>query len=70
MIAGSADDIVIAEKEHYLRGRDLHEMNELLRAGAREGGIDLVQGEEVTVTVRDVEGERSPVSRERTCPSG
>ena len=32
------DDLVIAEKEHYLRGRDLEEMNELLRAGAREGG--------------------------------
>jgi cyanophycin synthetase len=40
VIAGSADDIVIAEKEHYLRGRDLHEMNELLRAGAREGGFE------------------------------
>ena len=40
VIAGSADDIVIAEKEHYLRGRDLHEMNELLRAGARDGGFE------------------------------
>ncbi len=40
VIAGSADDLVIAEKEHYLRGRDLEEMNELLRAGAREGGYD------------------------------
>ena len=38
VVAGSADDLVIAEKEHYLRGRDLNEMNELLRAGAREGG--------------------------------
>ncbi len=38
VVAGGADDLVIAEKEHYLRGRDLHEMNELLRAGAREGG--------------------------------
>ncbi len=37
-VAGSADDLVIAEKEHYLRGRDLDEMNELLRAGARDGG--------------------------------
>ena len=36
--AGSADDLVIAEKEHYLRGRDLEEMNELLRSGARDGG--------------------------------
>jgi cyanophycin synthetase len=39
-VAGSADDLVIAEKEHYLRGRDLEEMNELLRAGARAGGHD------------------------------
>ncbi len=38
MIAGAADDLVIAEKRHYLRGRDLGEMNALLRAGAREGG--------------------------------
>ncbi|MGH2446251.1 MAG: Mur ligase family protein [Candidatus Limnocylindria bacterium] len=38
VIAGAADDLVIAEKPHYLRGRDLTEMNELLRAGAREGG--------------------------------
>lgn len=37
-IAAGADDLVIAEKEHYLRGRDLHQMNELLRSGAREGG--------------------------------
>ena len=29
---------VIAEKPHYLRGRDLEQMNELLRDGAREGG--------------------------------
>ena len=40
VIAGGADDIVIAEKEHYLRGRDLEEMNELLRAGARDGGYE------------------------------
>jgi cyanophycin synthetase len=37
-IAGGADDLVIAEKRHYLRGRDLEEMNELLREGAREAG--------------------------------
>ena len=37
-LAGGADDLVIAEKRHYLRGRDLDEMNELLRAGARDGG--------------------------------
>ena len=38
VVAGSADDLVIAEKAHYLRGRDLAGMNALLRAGAREGG--------------------------------
>ena len=38
VVAGSADDLVIAEKRHYLRGRDLGEMNAILRAGAREGG--------------------------------
>lgn len=40
VIAGGADDLVIAEKPHYLRGRDLDEMNEILRRGAREGGYD------------------------------
>lgn len=39
VIAAGADDLVIAEKRHYLRGRDLEEMNEILRAGAREGGF-------------------------------
>jgi cyanophycin synthetase len=34
----SADEVVIAEKRHYLRGRDLEEMNELFREGARRGG--------------------------------
>jgi len=38
VLAGGADDLVIAEKRHYLRGRDLDEMNELLRSGARDGG--------------------------------
>jgi cyanophycin synthetase len=38
VLAGGADDLVIAEKPHYLRGRDLREMNDLLRDGAREGG--------------------------------
>lgn len=36
--ARGADDLVICEKRHYLRGRDLDEMNTLLRAGAAEGG--------------------------------
>jgi cyanophycin synthetase len=38
VIAADADDLVIAEKRHYLRGRDLDAMNEILRSGAREGG--------------------------------
>jgi cyanophycin synthetase len=38
VLAAGADDIVICEKRHYLRGRDLDEMNAILRAGAREGG--------------------------------
>jgi cyanophycin synthetase len=38
VVAGDADDLVIAEKEHYLRGRQLEDMNELLRTGARDGG--------------------------------
>jgi cyanophycin synthetase len=38
VLAGGADDLVIAEKRHYLRGRTLEDMNELMRAGARQGG--------------------------------
>jgi cyanophycin synthetase len=38
VLAAGADDLVIAEKPHYLRGRTLEEMNELLRTGARQGG--------------------------------
>ena len=38
-LAGAhADDVVIAEKRHYLRGRGLDEMNELMREGIYEGG--------------------------------
>ena len=39
LLAGQgADDLVIAEKRHYLRGRDLEGMNAILREGAAEGG--------------------------------
>ncbi len=39
VLAGQgADDLVIAEKRHYLRGRDLEGMNAILREGAVEGG--------------------------------
>jgi cyanophycin synthetase len=34
-----ADDVVICEKRHYLRGRDLGAMNRILRAGVKEGGF-------------------------------
>jgi cyanophycin synthetase len=33
-----ADDVVICEKRHYLRGRDLESMNAILRGGIAEGG--------------------------------
>jgi len=38
LAARGADDLVICEKRHYLRGRDLDEMNAILRSGAAEGG--------------------------------
>jgi cyanophycin synthetase len=39
-LAGAgADDVVICEKRHYLRGRDLAGMNRILRAGVKEGGF-------------------------------
>jgi len=38
-LAGAgADQVVICEKHHYLRGREADEMNELMRAGAAEAG--------------------------------
>jgi cyanophycin synthetase len=40
ILAGAADDLVIAEKRHYLRGRALEEMNAILRDGAVEGGYE------------------------------
>jgi cyanophycin synthetase len=41
VVAGErADEVVICEKRHYLRGRDLKAMNEILRAGVREGGYE------------------------------
>jgi len=38
LAGAAARDLVICEKRHYLRGRDLAAMNEILRAGAREAG--------------------------------
>ena len=38
LAAANADDLVICEKRHYLRGRELGQMNAIIRAGAVEGG--------------------------------
>ena len=38
LAAAGADEVVICEKRHYLRGRSLEAMNALLRYGARRGG--------------------------------
>ena len=38
VLAGTADDVVISEKRHYLRGRPLEEMNAILREGIAEAG--------------------------------
>jgi cyanophycin synthetase len=41
VVAGEgADEVLIAEKPHYLRGRDREQMNDLLRRGAQDGGKD------------------------------
>jgi cyanophycin synthetase len=56
---GAADDLVIAEKPHYLRGRELGEMNELIRAGVRAGGF----GGEVVSLASEVEALAELVSR-------
>ena len=40
VLAGGADDVVICEKHHYLRGRDQEVMNAILRAGIAEGGYE------------------------------
>jgi cyanophycin synthetase len=40
-LAGSrADELVISEKRHYLRGRPLAQMNALFRQGAADAGYD------------------------------
>jgi cyanophycin synthetase len=38
LAGGSADEVVICEKHHYLRGRDLGEMNAIMRRGAAAAG--------------------------------
>jgi cyanophycin synthetase len=38
MAGREADEVVICEKPHYLRGRDLEAMNAILRRGVADGG--------------------------------
>ena len=49
VLAATADDVVISEKRHYLRGRDLEGMNAILREGIAEGGyageVDAIETE-------------------------
>jgi cyanophycin synthetase len=40
--ARGADEVVITEKHHYLRGRNPEAMNELFRSGLRAGGFSSV----------------------------
>jgi cyanophycin synthetase len=62
VLAGQgADDLVIAEKRHYLRGRDLEGMNTILRAGAAEGGY----GSDVEALPTELEALRVLLGRSR-----
>jgi len=61
VLAGAADDLVIAEKPHYLRGRTLEGMNELMRAGARHGGY----ADEVAALPSEKEALRALLGRAR-----
>lgn len=55
----AADDVLIAEKRHYLRGRDLDEMNAVFRRGIAAGGFE----GEVTAAPDEVEAVRALVER-------
>ena len=59
VLAASADDLVIAEKRHYLRGRDLEEMNAILRRAVAEGGYT----GEIAAAPTEVDALRTLVSR-------
>jgi cyanophycin synthetase len=61
VLAAAADDVVISEKRHYLRGRDLGEMNAILRAGLAEGGY----AAEVPALSTEMESLRVLLSRAR-----
>ena len=63
VLAGhGADDLVIAEKRHYLRGRDLEGMNAILREGAAEGGY----AGEVGALPTELDALRALLERSRT----
>jgi cyanophycin synthetase len=61
VLAGGADDVVITEKRHYLRGRDLEAMNTILREGIAEGGY----GGEVAALESEVGSLQALLSRSR-----
>jgi cyanophycin synthetase len=61
VLAGGADDVVICEKRHYLRGRDLEQMNAILRAGIVEGGY----GREVPALETEVGSLQTLLARSR-----
>lgn len=60
-IAAGADEVIIVEKHHYLRGRDPEDMNELFRGGLRAGGIT----SEVESTLSEVDALDMLVGRGR-----
>jgi cyanophycin synthetase len=59
--ARGADEVLIVEKHHYLRGRDPEAMNELFRTGLRAGGVSAAVG----VRGSEVEGLQELVGRAR-----
>jgi cyanophycin synthetase len=61
LAARRADEVVIAEKRHYLRGRGLEEMNELFRDGARRAGY----GGEIPAYETELETVRALVRKSR-----
>jgi cyanophycin synthetase len=60
-LAAAADEVVISEKRHYLRGRDLEQMNAILRAGLAAGGY----AAEVPAVPSELESLQALLSRAR-----
>jgi cyanophycin synthetase len=59
--AKGADEVVICEKRHYLRGRDLEAMNAILRRGVADGGYRA----DVPAYPTELEALRALLSRSR-----